>query len=271
MSASEVESFLCADDTLLKTYVDYPKVKKLCENQGYFVLFHECLNYETMLGIDTCIFIDKVCVITYHLETQMNFGFKVIVIASEAEQYVSNEYACLQNIFAGKCVIECDSVLLQALFHENYLLLQGGHKHASNCVSHGDIFHTWLYNGQNWDLLNVLLHLACVCPMQHLKKSVVDLNYLQYCSIWTKISSVKSRTKVTDNLCAHFDISSLEELLIYRRNTLECILAGDFNVHKKGAFTMPILTSLIKLQDDDLRKNIKQSIKTKFIKYVNSA
>ena len=214
--------------------------------------------------------IDVSCI--EELELHCSHLGQIVVQRTCCENSCSAEFGVVKSLLEKSNTCEyktCDIVLLQALIHENYISCDDDLDRASNVISLGDVFHTQLYRNQSWELLEELYWISCKSPIDYmLPHQKSDINY---CTVWTKISTMKSRFKSAADISNKFGFLCLEDLLEYRRETLQKIIDKDFQaVHMREVYTLPLLTSIIKVQDDYLRDSIKQSMKTSFIKYCKS-
>jgi len=213
------------------------------------------------------------------LITQNILNVKIILFDCYRKEAVSLEFSNIEKLFDIKSpnfsdiCRQIEPTLFQMLFHENYIKCKSKDlAKISDCVSNGDIFLTWAYKNQKWSCMDILMYISCFEPSQFCCDFSDDVSF---CQIWSKISNYKSRIKVCKLLMIEFNCDSFEELLQFRRNVCCSIIKDDYSGKSKRYsakaknITLKNFVSLVKLQDDQLRSQIKLSKKVSYVKLLS--
>lgn len=176
---------------------------------------------------------------------------KVVLIVSShykhQENYQDENVDLMKNVYNNKDILVAmaNVITLQAMTYENNTIID-----AMNDISIGDVYHTMMYKKHEWESnIKYLSYIGILLPLKKWKHLP---NNIKNASIWSKISNIRSKEILFQEMC--FKLNVLPHQLLQLRQS---ILNGNKD---KVDLDLKNLNSLIKILNIDFR-NLKQKDK----------
>ena len=131
--------------------------------------------------------------------------------------------------------IESDIFASVPIVHENYIIITATSSHAkiSRLMSECDIFHTYIYATQAWDLLFTCAICGVLIPCSLAHKQRVN----KYGTILSRMSNAQTKDKAVKTLMKSLNVSTLSQLHACK------LLQKSLNINKK---TTTSLNNIVK-------------------------
>lgn len=180
---------------------------------------------------------------------------KVVLIVSShykhQENYQDENVELMKSVYNNKDILVAmaNVITLQAMTYENNTIID-----AMNDISVGDVYHTMMYKKHEWE--SNIKYLSYIAILSPLKKWKTLPNNIKNASIWSKISNIRSKEILFQEMC--FKLNVLPHELLQLRHSI-------LNKKRKVDLDLKDLNSLIKLLTIDFR-NLKQKDKLKILR-----
>lgn len=110
---------------------------------------------------------------------------------------------------------QCDFFMMPALVHENFLHLAGKEDYAkiADAMSQADVFHTFMYQRQAWELSDVYCAISVLYPGNYMKPPAT-VDDIRHSSYMNKLSNISVRQGTLQRLGVALNKRSVEQLYV---------------------------------------------------------
>jgi len=142
-------------------------------------------------------------------------------VSSQGDYNCGNVYQHAKSILNHPNIDETlktasyDIFMIPAIMHENSIKLGDPKKQSTlaDAFSSGDVFHTYMYRTQSWDLIETYCALSVLYPSRQCKSPESD-ETIHYSTYMNKLSNISVRKSTIQRLCTALNKNSVEQLYV---------------------------------------------------------